>query len=131
MPKNPNAMADLMGDRRGYRSTTHIIVIGIYSYLTPYDLAVTPDGPRGPRYRVQEGIVALSQITGHPIVPVSACIHWKKCFKSWDAFQFPLPFTKCDVRIGEPISMPREANHDERERSRVKLEAQMNAITED
>lgn len=96
-----------------------------------YDLAVTPDGPRGPRYRVQEGIVALSQITGHPIVPVSACIHWKKCFKSWDAFQFPLPFTKCDVRIGEPISMPREANHDERERNRVKLEAQMNAITED
>jgi len=95
------------------------------------DLAITPDGPRGPRYRVQEGIVALAQITGHPVVPVSAQIHWKKCFKSWDVFQFPLPFTRCDVRIGEPVTVPREANKDEREVCRVELEARMNAITED
>lgn len=96
-----------------------------------YDLAITPDGPRGPCYRVQEGIVALAQITGHPIVPVSARIHWKKCFKSWDAFQFPLPFTRCDVRIGKPISVSREANDGEREGFRAELEARMNAITED
>ncbi len=95
------------------------------------DLAITPDGPRGPRYRVQEGIVALAQITGHPIVPISAHIRWKKCFRSWDAFQFPLPFTRCDVRIGEPISVPREANDDEREVCRAGLEARMNAITKD
>ena len=96
-----------------------------------YDLAITPDGPRGPRYRAQEGIVALAQITGHPIVPVSARIHWKKCFKSWDAFQFPLPFTRCDVRIGEPISVPREANDHEREGCRAELESRMNSITKD
>ena len=36
-----------------------------------YDLAITPDGPRGPRYIVQEGVMALAQITGLPIVPVS------------------------------------------------------------
>ncbi len=36
-----------------------------------YDLAITPDGPRGPRYVVQEGVMSLAQITGLPIVPVS------------------------------------------------------------
>ncbi|SVD66245.1 uncharacterized protein METZ01_LOCUS419099, partial [marine metagenome] len=96
-----------------------------------YDLAITPDGPRGPCYRVQEGIVALAQITGHPIVPISACTHWKKCFKSWDAFQFPLPFTRCDVRIGKPIWVSHEASDDERERHRAELESQMHVITED
>ena len=96
-----------------------------------YDLAITPDGPRGPRYQVQEGIVALAQITGHPIVPVSAHIRWKKCFKSWDTFQFPLPFTRCDVRIGEPVTVPREVSEDDREGYRAELEARMNALTED
>ena len=37
-----------------------------------YDLAITPDGPRGPRYVVQEGIIALAQVTGLPIVPASS-----------------------------------------------------------
>jgi lysophospholipid acyltransferase (LPLAT)-like uncharacterized protein len=96
-----------------------------------FDLAITPDGPRGPRYQVQEGTVKLAQITGHPMVPVSARIHWKKCFKSWDAFQFPLPFTRCDVRIGEPILVPRRAKRDECEEYRAELEARMKAITVD
>ena len=96
-----------------------------------YDLAITPDGPRGPRYRVQEGIVALAQITGFPVVPISAHIHWKKCFKSWDAFQFPLPFTRCDVRIGEPVTVPREVGEADREGYRAELESRMNFITVD
>ncbi len=96
-----------------------------------YDLAITPDGPRGPRYRVQKGIVALAQITGFPVVPISAHIHWKKCFKSWDAFQFPLPFTRCDVRIGEPVTVPREVGEADREGYRAELESRMNFITVD
>src|SRR5213075_2734928 len=36
-----------------------------------YDLAITPDGPRGPRYQVQPGAIALAQLTGRPLVPVS------------------------------------------------------------
>ena len=35
-----------------------------------YDLAITPDGPRGPRYKVQEGVISAAQLTGLPIVPV-------------------------------------------------------------
>ena len=36
-----------------------------------YDLAITPDGPRGPCYLVQEGVMSLAQITGLPIIPFS------------------------------------------------------------
>jgi lysophospholipid acyltransferase (LPLAT)-like uncharacterized protein len=58
-----------------------------------YDLAITPDGPRGPRYVVQDGVIALSQLTGRPIVPASYHLSWKWQAKSWDRFQIPLPFT--------------------------------------
>ena len=42
-----------------------------------YDLAITPDGPRGPRYVVQDGVMSLAQLTGLPIVPVSYHVNWK------------------------------------------------------
>jgi len=42
-----------------------------------YDLAVTPDGPRGPCYVVQDGVMALAQVTGLPIVPFSFRLSWK------------------------------------------------------
>ena len=96
-----------------------------------YDIAITPDGPRGPRYRVQEGMVKLAQITGHPIVPVTARIHWKWCLKSWDRFQVPLPFTRCDMRIGSPLQIPPEANDDALETLRLDLENRMKELTED
>src|SRR5947209_3330896 len=42
-----------------------------------YDLAITPDGPRGPAYVVQKGVMSLAQITGLPIVPFSFYAHRK------------------------------------------------------
>src|SRR5215472_13685703 len=52
-----------------------------------YDLAITPDGPRGPCYKVQEGVMSLAQVTGQPIMPVSYGLSWKIRVKSWDRFQ--------------------------------------------
>jgi lysophospholipid acyltransferase (LPLAT)-like uncharacterized protein len=80
-----------------------------------YDLAITPDGPRGPRYVVQEGIMALAQLTGLPIIPVSYVATWKICVKSWDGFQIPLPFTRCEMNAGAPIFVPRGISGTERE----------------
>ncbi len=95
------------------------------------DLAITPDGPRGPCYVVQEGIVSLAQLTGMTIVPVSYHLSCKWRLKSWDRFQVPLPFARCEVRLGPPLRIPREANDEERERLRVELEVRMKAITRD
>ena len=59
------------------------------------DAAVTPDGPRGPRYRVQPGVILLSQLSGVPIVPVTYDVSRKARLRSWDRFIIPLPFYIC------------------------------------
>ncbi len=56
-----------------------------------YDLAITPDGPRGPCYTVQEGTIALAQVTGLPIVPVGTHFPAKVRLKSWDRFKSRCP----------------------------------------
>jgi len=96
-----------------------------------HDLAITPDGPRGPRYQVQEGVISTAQLTGLPIVPMSYYLNWKIQPKSWDRFQVPLPFARCEITIGQILRVPREATNAEREELRKKLEAEMRAITRD
>jgi len=96
-----------------------------------YNLAITPDGPRGPRYVVQEGAMSLAQVTGLPVVPVSYYLNWKIQAKSWDRFQIPLPFSRCEVNVGLVLRVPREATDAEREAVRQQLEAEMIAISRD
>jgi hypothetical protein len=96
-----------------------------------YDLAITPDGPRGPCYVVQEGIMSLAQLTGLPIMPVSYHLNWKIRVKSWDRFQVPLPFSRCDVFFEKPIRVPRGASDAEREGLRQQLERTLRAISQD
>jgi lysophospholipid acyltransferase (LPLAT)-like uncharacterized protein len=96
-----------------------------------YDLAITPDGPRGPRYVVQEGVMGLAQITGLPIIPASYYLHWKVQAKSWDRFQLPLPFSRCEVALGEMVRVPREASDAEREALRQQLERTLKALSRD
>jgi lysophospholipid acyltransferase (LPLAT)-like uncharacterized protein len=96
-----------------------------------HDLAITPDGPRGPRYVVQDGVTALAQVTGMPIVPWGINLGWKLQLKSWDRFQIPLPFSRCEMVIGKPVYVPREASDAEREALRRHLEATLKTIAKD
>jgi lysophospholipid acyltransferase (LPLAT)-like uncharacterized protein len=97
-----------------------------------YSVAITPDGPRGPRYVIQDGIMGLGQLTGLPILPVSAHVRWKLTLKkSWDRFQVPLPFAHCEIRIGLPVCVPRDATDPERETLKRELQERMDALTED
>ncbi|MEM6821889.1 MAG: lysophospholipid acyltransferase family protein [Verrucomicrobiota bacterium] len=72
------------------------------------DAGVTPDGPRGPVYSVQEGIVHLAKSSGLPVIPITYHLRSKWEMKSWDRFQIPKPFTHCDVYIkaGIPADHP-------------------------
>ena len=96
-----------------------------------YDLAITPDGPRGPRYAVQEGVIALAQLTGMPVIAVSFNAQWKISLKSWDRFQIPLPFSRCEMVFEKPLLVPREASESNREAFRLQLEQALKAITLD
>lgn len=94
-----------------------------------YDIAITPDGPRGPRYIVREGPMTLAQVTGLPIVPASFRLDWKIQLKSWDRFQIPLPFSRCEITVGKTLSVPREIPEARREHLRRELEAELLLIS--
>jgi lysophospholipid acyltransferase (LPLAT)-like uncharacterized protein len=95
-----------------------------------YDIALTPDGPRGPCCVVQDGVMALAQVTGHPLVPYSCQLAWKIRVNSWDRFEIPLPFSRCEMTFGEPIHIPREATDAERAQLRERLQAVLLAGTQ-
>jgi len=96
-----------------------------------YSIAITPDGPRGPAYKIQPGIIHLAQLTGRPIIPLSTHTRWKIRLRSWDRFQIPLPFARCELRYGKPFWVPREATHGERGQLCGELEKAMMEITRD
>jgi lysophospholipid acyltransferase (LPLAT)-like uncharacterized protein len=77
------------------------------------DLVITPDGPRGPRYELQPGILRLAQATGRPIVAVTYRLGWKRELKSWDRFHVPLPFASCHLLTSERIVVPEDASAEE------------------
>jgi lysophospholipid acyltransferase (LPLAT)-like uncharacterized protein len=96
-----------------------------------YDMAITPDGPRGPRYFLAEGATGLAQFTGLPVLPVSYYLKWKIQLPSWDKFQIPLPFSRCEVSVGKMFRVPPGITDAEREELRQRLEAELRAITRD
>lgn len=96
-----------------------------------HNLAVTPDGPKGPRYVVQNGVIALAQVTGLAIIPVTCNTRRKICLKSWDRFQIPLPFSRCELILNKPILVPREADEFQREECRKELETSLRQSSKD
>lgn len=96
-----------------------------------YDLAVTPDGPRGPRCVVQDGVITVAQITGLPIVPVSFQLSRKWQLRSWDRFQIPVPFARCRVFLGPVVVVPHEAGPEEKEQLRQTVEARLRTMSGD
>ena len=95
------------------------------------DLAITPDGPRGPCYLVQDGAIVAAKVTGLPIVPVSYHAHWKIRLPSWDRFQIPLPFSRVDIRAAAPIRVPADCDEAEIARLREQLRTAILALAPD
>jgi len=77
------------------------------------DLVITPDGPRGPRYQIQPGLIRLAQATQRPIVAVTYQLKWKRELNSWDRFHVPLPFSSCRLITSERIFVPENASEAE------------------
>lgn len=116
-------MANLgMGSVRGSSSRRGSSAIRELTALleSGIDLAITPDGPRGPKYSLGPGAVFLSQKTGIPIMPLHARYHSAIRLKTWDSFAIPLPFSRVDITIDPYFSIDPEATDLEAER--LKLE---------
>jgi lysophospholipid acyltransferase (LPLAT)-like uncharacterized protein len=94
-------------------------------------LAITPDGPRGPRQKLKPGVLTLAQLTGQPIVPMSASATrawWVDA--RWDRFLVPRPFAIVFVRYADPIYVPRDADTPTMQRIGAQVEAKLIELTE-
>lgn len=70
---------------------------------TRTDLVITPDGPRGPRHEMKDGVAQLAKVTGRPVVPLSFVCSKGHRFGSWDRFLLPYPFSRGVFSFGEPL----------------------------
>ena len=75
------------------------------------EAAVTPDGPRGPRFVAKPGVVQLARLSGACILCFHIVPRRSWVFrKSWDQTEFPKPFTRTAIFIAPPIEVPRHAD---------------------
>lgn len=93
------------GSIRGSSSKggTEALRAAIRSLRNGRDVAITPDGPRGPRHSVAEGVVAIAAMKKVPIITMNCkpSRYWK--LKSWDEFCIPKPFSTLEFYFGDPF----------------------------
>ena len=75
-----------------------------------WDIAFTPDGPRGPLREVQPGVILAAAATGLPIQPVALAATRKKELRSWDRLVVPMPFSTVHFVYGEPLAVERRGD---------------------
>jgi lysophospholipid acyltransferase (LPLAT)-like uncharacterized protein len=94
-----------------------------------YHVAITPDGPRGPRRKIKTGIVFLASHSGRAIIPGAyACRRSWTIRGSWTDMMIPWPFTEIHVRGGPPFYVPPGIDRDELERYAQRLEREMERL---
>jgi lysophospholipid acyltransferase (LPLAT)-like uncharacterized protein len=89
------------------------------------DIIITPDGPRGPRYKLGPGAVFLAQKTGYGVsrIEVEYSNYWE--LKSWDRFRIPVPFSAVRVTLHPLHYVPVTQTEEEFEEQRELLERQL------
>ena len=92
-----------------------------------YIMGITPDGPRGPRYRLSPGVVKLAQVTGGFVLPVHIRYSRFWQLKSWDGFMIPKPFATVEIIFDTLHEVPPTADDDEFESQRLRMEQMLAA----
>lgn len=78
------------------------LLAGMRKVMEGHKMTIAVDGPKGPIYKVKEGITAVSEKSNRPIVPVRGYPEKKFVFeKSWNKATLPMPFTRVTLKIGK------------------------------
>ncbi|MDZ7819217.1 MAG: lysophospholipid acyltransferase family protein [Aliarcobacter sp.] len=87
------------------KGATKALISTIREIKSGVDVALTPDGPRGPRHTVADGVIAIAQKSSARIVVLNSkpSSYWQ--FNSWDKFVLPKPFGKIDFYMSEPFNI--------------------------
>ena len=121
------------GSIRGSSSkgATKALISTIREIKSGVDIAITPDGPRGPMHTVADGVIAIAKKSGARIVVLNSKpkSYWQ--FNSWDKFKVPKPFTTINILFGEPMLIPAESTPEQLEIYRASVTAAMKKLEAD
>ena len=95
-----------------------------------WSVAFTLDGPRGPRYKVKPGPVALARSSGVPLTVFHMAVDRAWVLNSWDRMMIPKPFSRVLMRFGKLIEVPRDASDEELERYQQELQDSLDRVRE-
>jgi lysophospholipid acyltransferase (LPLAT)-like uncharacterized protein len=113
---------------RGSGSYTGLRAVrGVHQAIVKDNISpgVTPDGPRGPRFKFKPGAIFSSQISGKPVVPLAFAAHPASVLKTWDKFVFPMPFARVAIAVGEPFFAPSEMTDEQMKAAQAEMEKRM------
>jgi len=96
-----------------------------------YDLAITPDGPKGPRRRIKAGVLTAARITGKPMIAIGFGASRGHRIDSWDRTLVPYPFSRGVFVYSEPMFVPADADEAQLERLREELERTLDCVTDE
>ncbi len=132
----PSMLARLYGAHvvRGSGSYTGVRAVrGVHQAIAKELIspAITPDGPRGPRFKMKPGAIFAAQISRKPVVPIAYAAKPARLLKTWDKFVIPFPFAKIRIAIGDPYTPDRRLDDAQMEAAQRELEARLHSVFKD
>jgi lysophospholipid acyltransferase (LPLAT)-like uncharacterized protein len=126
----PTMLAGLYGAHvvRGSGSYTGMRAVrGVYQAIVKENISpgITPDGPRGPRFKFKPGAIFTAQISRKAVVPIAYAAKPAWILKTWDKFVIPAPFAKIVIAIGEPYFPQEKLDDEQMEAAQRELERRM------
>ena len=123
-------LAELYGAHvvRGSGSYTGIRAVrGVYNAIVKDGISptITPDGPRGPRFKMKPGAIFTAQISGKAVVPIAYAASPARLLRTWDKFVIPFPFARLRIAIGEPYFPPKRMSDEEMAEAQQELERRL------
>jgi lysophospholipid acyltransferase (LPLAT)-like uncharacterized protein len=115
---------------RGSSSSGGEIALGIMVDYAKnnFSIAITPDGPRGPRHKFKAGAVVTAKKSGLPILLVGIGHRKKKILRNWDRFEVPYFFSKTKVVYSDPIYVNANLTYDETSKMISFCETELNRL---
>jgi len=87
------------------KNAARVLIQAIKALKEGYDIGITPDGPRGPRHEVADGVIAMASKTGKKVILVEIRpeSYWQ--LSSWDKFVIPKPFGTIHFYYSDPLDI--------------------------
>lgn len=126
----PTMLAEFYGAHvvRGSGSYTGVRAVrGVYNAIVKEGISptITPDGPRGPRFKMKPGAIFTAQISGKAVVPIAYAASPARLLRTWDKFVIPFPFARLRIAIGEPYFPPKRMTEEEMAAAQEELERRL------